>query len=233
MKDPTLGTSKDYLERWNDATYVHDFIQFTEKRNEDSEEWTRQLKVDETSTVVDLGCGEARILAAMAPNIDRGIGIEASVHMLAAARNRLANLDIKNVELVRADLRNFDTCVEASDAVMSRAALHHVNDRDKQAVFHKIFRVLRPGGIFSLQDDSFNFPREEFETRIPQIISEWESAFGPAGWKFMKEKLAGDDFENTSFLDDLKRMIESCGFKLLSVVPSGLNGSRITGQKPV
>ena len=209
-----MNGSTDYLERWNDPTYADNFVLFTESWSADPEVWIDRLQVDSTSVVVDLGCGEAKVLAAIADSIRQGIGIEASVHMLAAARRHLSDLEINNVELIHSDFREFDVGVEVADAAMSRAAIHHVPDNDKAEVFRRIYSTLRPGGVFGLQDDSFNFPSEEFERRVPEIMTQWENSFGP-NWKFMKERLSGDDFENTSYLDDLKRMIEQSGFELL------------------
>ena len=227
-----MDGSKDYLERWSDPTYTENFIRFTKKWNEDAEKWIDWLQVDSTSTVVDLGCGEARVLAAIAPCIRQGIGVDVSAHMLASARRHLSNLDIRNVELIHADFREFDAGIDVADAVMSKAAIHHVPDGDKEEVFRRIHATLRPGGVFSLQDDSFNFSQEEFDKRVPEIITQWENHFGSEGWKFMKGKLAGDDFENTSFLEDLKHMIERPGLKLIRVVPTALNGVEVTARKP-
>ena len=83
-----------------------------------------------------------------------------------------------------------------------------------------------------MEDDSFNFPQEEFEERVPEIMTRWERHFGPEGWNFMKEKLAGDDFENTPYLDDLTRMIEGSGLTVNNIVKHGLNGTEITSRKP-
>ena len=63
-------------------------------------------------------------------------------------------------------------------------------------------------------------------------MTQWERHFGPEGWKFMKEKLAGDDFENTPYLDDLTRMIEGSGLAVNNIVKHGLNGTEITVRKP-
>ena len=227
-----MDANTDYLERWDNPTYTDKFLHFTQKWNEDADKWIEWLQVDSTSTVVDLGCGEAKVLGALAPSIRQGIGIEVSMHMLAAARKHLSNLDIKNVELIHSDFREFDVGIEVADAVMSRAAIHHVPDGDKREVFRRIHATLRPGGIFGLQDDSFNFPQEEFEDRVPQIITDWEKHFGPEGWKFMKEKLAGDDFEHTPFLEDLKQMIKRSGLELIRVVPIALDGVEIIARKP-
>ncbi len=189
--------------------------------------------MDCNSIVVDLGCGEAKFLAAIAPGICKGIGVDASIHMLASARRSLTDLNIRNVELVHSDFREFDVGYKVADAVMSNYAIHHVPDADKEEVFRRIHATLRPGGIFRLEDDSFNFPREEFGERVPEFMTQWEHHFGPEGWKSMKEKLAGDDFENTPYLDELKQMIECSGFELNSVAPYGLDGAEILARKPV
>ena len=206
-----MYANEDYLGRWNDPAYARNYAIFTRDQQVDAEKFIDQLKVDHNSIVVDLGCGEAKFLAAISSGIRKGIGIDASVHMLASARRSLTDLDIRNVELIHSDFRAFDVGFEVADAVMSNYAMHHVPDGDKAEVFRLIHATLRPGGIFRLEDDSFNFPRHEFRERVPEIMTQWERHFGPAGWKFMKEKLAGDDFENTPYLDDLTRMIESSG----------------------
>ena len=152
--------------------------------------------------------------------------------MLASARRSLTDLDIGNVELIHADFRKFDVGFEVADAVMSNYAIHHVPDFDKEEVFRRILGTLRPGGLFRLEDDSFNFPREEFNERVPEIMTQWERHFGPEGWEFLKEKLAGDDFENTPYLDDLRRMIQRSGLTVNNTVMHGLNGVEITARKP-
>lgn len=227
-----MNTNEDYLGRWNDPAYARNYAIFTRDQQVDARKFINQLEVDRNSIVVDLGCGEAKFLAAISSGIRKGIGIDASVHMLASARRSLTDQEIGNVELIHADFREFDVGFEAADAVMSNYAIHHVPDVDKEEVFRRIHATLRPGGVFRLEDDSFNFQRKEFEERVPEIMTQWERHFGPEGWKFMKEKLAGDDFEHTPYLDDLTRMIESSGLELNSVVPYGLDGAEILARKP-
>lgn len=228
-----MNCDRDFLERWNDPNYTSDYIFFTQNQSFDTKRYLDQLQVDSASTVVDLGCGEAKVLAVIAREICTGIGVDASDHMLASARRRLSAQGIHNVKLIHADFRRFDVGFEIADAVTSSYALHHIHDIDKKTVFRKVFETLRPGGVFRLEDDSFNFPRTELEKRVPEIMVEWEEHFGPQAWRFMKTHLAGDDFENTSFLDDLKTMIKRSGLELISVLPYGLNGSEILASKPM
>lgn len=227
-----MDASEDFLGRWNDPAYARNYSIFTREQEVDAGKFIDQLEVDHNSIVVDLGCGEAKYLAAISSGIRKGIGIDASVHMLALARRSLTDQDIRNIELIHADFREIDVGFELADAVMSNYAIHHVPDAYKEEVFRRIHATLRLGGIFRLEDDSFNFPREEFEERVPEIMTQWERHFGPEGWKFLKEKLAGDDFENTPYLDDLTRMIENSGLTINNIVTHGLNGVEITARKP-
>ena len=227
-----MDAREDYLGRWNDPAYARNYSIFTRDQQVDARKFIDQLEVDRNSIVVDLGCGEAKFLAAISAGIRKGIGIDASVHMLASARKSLTDQNIRNVELIQSDFRGFDVGFEVAHAVMSNYAIHHVPDGDKEEVFRRIHTTLRPSGIFRLEDDSFNFQREEFEERVPKIMTQWKRHFGPEGWKFLKEKLAGDDFEHTPYLADLTRMIENSGLTVNNIVKHGLNGVEITARKP-
>lgn len=73
-----MNCDRDFLERWNDPNYTSDYILFTEHQSFDTRRYLDQLQVDSASTVVDLGCGEAKVLADIAPEIDSGIGVDTS-----------------------------------------------------------------------------------------------------------------------------------------------------------
>ena len=81
-----MDANEDYLGRWNDPAYARNYSIFTKDQQVDAGKYIDQLEVDRNSIVVDLGCGEAKFLAAIASGIRKGIGIDASVHMLASAQ---------------------------------------------------------------------------------------------------------------------------------------------------
>jgi len=219
------------LARWRDLAYVASYIRFTRPMSVNGREWAERLGVGSTSFVVDLGCGEGKLLTALAPHIDRGLGIDISPHMAKAARKRLAESSVSNVEVVCQDFRDLDVGENVVDAVVSIAALHHVPDEDKRTIFAEIHAALRPGGLFYLGDDSFNFPPQEIDVRVPQMYAQWEQRFGREKWETMKRELAGDDFEHTPFLADLKRMLAEAELTTVTVGPRGLNGVQIAARK--
>ena len=102
-----MTVQRDYLDRWQDAKYVANYINFTESMEiESTNVWIERLRLGPGATVIDLGCGDTKVLACIASAIERGIGIDASRHMLASGQARLNDLGISNVELIEADLRD-------------------------------------------------------------------------------------------------------------------------------
>jgi ubiquinone/menaquinone biosynthesis C-methylase UbiE len=89
--------------------------------------------------ILDLGCGDGQLtqrVAAMNANV---LGVDASVDMVAAARER-------GVEAEQANAESLPFHDATFDAVFSNAALHWVRDQD--AMLAQVHRVLKPGGRF-------------------------------------------------------------------------------------
>lgn len=96
-------------------------------------------------TLLDVGCGDGRLLFAMKHRVDRAIGLEISTPQLKRARSWIAN-DDGSTHLCRADL-NFqglplrDGCIDvATGIVILEFVLYPA------ALLDEINRVLRPGG---------------------------------------------------------------------------------------
>jgi SAM-dependent methyltransferase len=94
--------------------------------------------------ILDLGCGDARFGRAL---LDEGcagyIGIEPSANMHRAAEATLAGTEGRAVP---ATIEDWEYPAEAFDVVVSRLALHYVEDLG--AACANVFRTLVPGGRF-------------------------------------------------------------------------------------
>jgi ubiquinone/menaquinone biosynthesis C-methylase UbiE len=105
--------------------------------------------------VVDLACGPATQLAQIAalhPDIEFH-GIDLSKQMLAAGRDHIATLGLRNVRFARGDVTRLDMPEGGVDAVISTMALHHLPTLDHlRQCFKEIRRILRPGGALYLVD---------------------------------------------------------------------------------
>jgi SAM-dependent methyltransferase len=99
--------------------------------------------------ILDLGTGDGRLLAML--QVDRpdmrGVGVDFSDVMLEAARMRFAGDE--RVELVKHDLSESLPALGRFDAVVSSAAIHHLEHERKRLLYGEIFDLLELGGVFA------------------------------------------------------------------------------------
>jgi 2-polyprenyl-6-hydroxyphenyl methylase/3-demethylubiquinone-9 3-methyltransferase len=107
----------------------------------------RQRCRDRSGVLLEIGCGTAIHLAALAPDFSRAIGTDISPRMIASARQRLPAA--AQIEL-RVDPAEELASIEDSstDIVLCVGALEHMLDRAR--VVSQATRVLRPSGKFVL-----------------------------------------------------------------------------------
>jgi cyclopropane fatty-acyl-phospholipid synthase-like methyltransferase len=67
--------------------------------------------------------------------------------MLAAARKRFAADE--RVELIKHDLDESLPELGCFDAVVSSAAIHHLEHERKRSLYGEVFDLLKPGGVFA------------------------------------------------------------------------------------
>src|SRR5215204_289897 len=134
---------------------------------------TEFAKIKIGDTVVDLGSGagnDAFIARRIVGALGRVIGIDITEKMIELAKNNAAKLGYKNVEFRHGDIDSMPLFSNKADVVVSNCVLNLVPNKHK--VFSEIFRVLKPGGHFSISD----------------IVIEGEI---PSKWKEVAELYAG------------------------------------------
>lgn len=109
-----------------------------------------KIKLAGDERVLDLGCGEGKVIAEIAARLPSGsvLGLDVSRDMIAFARERFPPERYPNLRLVEGDMLDLPFDREF-DVVFSNAALHWVADHGR--VFQGISRALRPGGRILLQ----------------------------------------------------------------------------------
>ena len=102
-----------------------------------------------TRRVLDLGTGDGRLLALVmaARPAARGIGLDRSAPMLAAARERLAG--DSRIEVVEHDLTEPLPALGRFEAIVSAMAIHHLEHDRKRSLYGEVFELLEPGGVFA------------------------------------------------------------------------------------
>jgi ubiquinone/menaquinone biosynthesis C-methylase UbiE len=116
----------------------------------------RELGLDDTSTLVDLGAGTGGLALTAAPFCRRVVAADVSPAMIAVMRGRAQRSGLHNLECVQAGLLSYEHRGEPADFVYSRHALHHLPDFWKAIALRRIAAILRPGGVLRLRDIVFS-----------------------------------------------------------------------------
>jgi tRNA (cmo5U34)-methyltransferase len=108
-----------------------------------------ELLPERVARVLDLGCGDGRLLALVleARPEAGGVGVDFSPPMLERARERFG--DVSRVDLREHDLAEPLPDVGEFDLVVSSLAIHHLEDARKRELYAEVFELLEVGGRFS------------------------------------------------------------------------------------
>lgn len=114
---------------------------------------TQFAKIKKGDTVIDLGSGAGNdcfVARAETGEAGKVIGIDFTEAMIEKARNNAERLGFNNVEFRQGDIEKMPITANVADVIVSNCVLNLVPN--KQAVFAEIYRVLKPGGHFSISD---------------------------------------------------------------------------------
>ncbi len=114
---------------------------------------TQFARIKEGDTVIDLGSGAGNdcfVARAETGVSGKVIGIDFTPAMIEKARANAEKLGFNNVEFRQGDIENMPVTANAANVVVSNCVLNLVPN--KANVFAEIYRVLKPGGHFSISD---------------------------------------------------------------------------------
>jgi SAM-dependent methyltransferase len=127
---------------------------------------TQFAKIKKGDVVIDLGSGagnDAFIARHETGETGKVIGIDFTPAMIELARKNAAVRGYNNIEFRQGDIEEMPVASNTADVIVSNCVLNLVPNKD--AVIKEIFRVLKPGGHFSISDIVL-------EGKLPKAIQE-------------------------------------------------------------
>jgi SAM-dependent methyltransferase len=114
---------------------------------------TEFAKIKPGNTVIDLGSGAGNdcfVARAITGEKGKVIGIDFTERMIERARINAEKLNFHNVEFRLGDIEHMPVSANIADVVVSNCVLNLVPN--KLNVLKDVYRVLKPGGHFSISD---------------------------------------------------------------------------------
>ncbi|MFV0524886.1 MAG: class I SAM-dependent methyltransferase [Acidimicrobiales bacterium] len=108
------------------------------------------LQPDATFVVLDIATGAGHMALRVAPEVAAVVAADLAPEMLAQVEALTAERGITNITTSRQDVEHLDFDDDHFDAVICRIAPHHFTDI--AAAMGQIARVIKPGGVFVLED---------------------------------------------------------------------------------
>lgn len=114
---------------------------------------TQFAKINTGDTVIDLGSGAGNdcfVVRHETGATGKVIGVDFTPEMINKARKNTEKLGYNNVEFREGDIDDMPVNDDVADVIVSNCVLNLVPNKPK--VINEIFRVLKPGGHFSISD---------------------------------------------------------------------------------
>lgn len=105
------------------------------------------LSINSQTKILDLCCGSGQATQVLVQYSQNVTGLDASPLSLRRAKN-----NVPEAEYVEAFAEDMPFADNSFDVVHTSVAMHEMKPQQLRQIFQQVYRVLKPGGIFTLVD---------------------------------------------------------------------------------
>lgn len=186
---------------------------------------TALAKLNPGETVLDLGSGggiDVLLSARRVGPTGKAYGLDMTDEMLSLARENQRKAGAQNVEFLKGEIESIPLPDNSVDVVISNCVINLSADKDK--VLREAFRVLKPGGRFSVSDVVV---RGDVPEQVRRSMEMWIGCIAGAlhdheyTSKLAKAGFGGIDIEPTRVysVEDARQFLTGNGIDVDAVAP--------------
>jgi len=185
---------------------------------------------------VDVGAGTGLLTLPLAERANRVWAVDVSSAMCDYLRAKVADADLKNVDIILTSAVSLPLEDESVDLVVSNYCFHHLDDPDKDRALAEIMRILRPGGRLVFADMMFAMTISDRRDR--RVIAAKVRAMlnkGPAGVVRLGRnamRLAAGRWEKPSRPQWWADALQRAGFQVVEVTGLDHEGGIAIAYRP-
>lgn len=136
-----------------------------------------QLDVNQTSSVLEVGCASGFIAQALAPHVGRYTGVDLAEDALHVA----GRLGLANARFLQSDGSRLPCASDEFDAALCYDVFTNFPSfADGIGIIEEMLRVVRPGGRVLIGSIPDHDRKEAYEKRVAEVSSSLDREFGPA-----------------------------------------------------
>jgi ubiquinone/menaquinone biosynthesis C-methylase UbiE len=166
-------------------------------------------------SILDLGCGNGNVTSKLLqafPNAKYTL-LDASQEMLNLCQQQFKNY---RIEYTASYFQDYDFKANSYDLVVAGFSLHHCDSEEKKALFKKINRSLKKGGVFSCTDLMISKDNPEH----PKLLEDWKifvNSNFPDGekWDWLQEHY--NEFDKPDDYKDQIEWLKDAGFTSIEI----------------
>jgi len=182
--------------------------------------------------VMDLGCGGGNYavkVTSLLPDVDCTL-IDLSANMLETAKQRVQENIKGSVTAIQGDYRDIDLGENFYDVITAGTTLHHLRGEEEwELVFGKIYRALKPGGTFWINDIVISETDEINRMMLDGWLSMLQKQISPDEIEMYMNRYESEDTPRTlSYQLDLMKKV---GFSKTIVLHKHFNFAAFCARK--